>query len=153
MKTFYHGTDSEFTNYINNTPMFFTADSEYAETYCKKASFIQQEREKFSEGASIVPVNLFFSNPLVIDAKGSHYRYINVSELYSSFVSAGFDYMDEVDFNSFSTNSIASLAKDLGYDSVVIKNVRDLGAEKIGSETTDVYVVFNSNQVKSIFSN
>ena len=52
----------------------------------------------------------------------------------------------------FNTREISGWAKANGYDSVVIKNIRDNGgwnAEVGYDETADIYIIFNPNSVKS----
>ena len=50
------------------------------------------------------------------------------------------------------TRGVAKFANDNGYDSVIIKNITDNGGRNYNvdlQETADIYVVFNSNQLKS----
>ena len=51
-----------------------------------------------------------------------------------------------------STNSIAREAMDMGLDGAIIKNVVDDGSYGYGGET-DIYIVFNPNQIKSATGN
>lgn len=54
--------------------------------------------------------------------------------------------------NVKTTREIAKVAKDMGYDSVVIKNITDNGGRNYNvgmEETADIYILFDSNNVKS----
>ena len=68
------------------------------------------------------------NKPLVIDAKGAYWKNIKVGS------------------TVYSTDEIAKYAKDMGYTSVVIKNVMDSkGIDQYG----DDYIFFKSNQFKT----
>ena len=82
-------------------------------------------------------------NPLVIDVKGKNWNKIKFED------------------NTFSTREIANIAKKRGYDGVIFKNINDLGTGMSFEGTlfegevdqTNVYVAFNSNQIKSATDN
>lgn len=63
-------------------------------------------------------------------------------------------YLDENNKKIFSnTRELARYAKDNGYDSLIINDVVDSGGYNLGStESSQVVVVFNSNQIKSIYN-
>lgn len=68
-------------------------------------------------------------NPLVVDAKGKPYY--------------------KIDFEGKITNTetISVIAKERGYDGVIVKNVLETSYE---NQLTDDYIVFNSNQIKDV---
>ena len=74
-------------------------------------------------------------NPLIVDAKGNNW--------------------DEIQYkgNIESTRTLEKIAKDNGYDGVIVKNVYDIGGEMISPESTDVFSVYNANSVKSATDN
>lgn len=82
-------------------------------------------------------------NPLVIDVKGKNWNKIQFED------------------NIFSTREIAKIAKERGYDGVIFKNIRDLGAGMSYDSTIfendvdkqNVYIAFNPNQIKSATDN
>lgn len=80
-------------------------------------------------GANIIPVYAKMENPLVHDFAGKDYRERSFSSL-----------IDE--------------AKTNGHDGVIFKNVRDPGFDIHGRDDipSNVYAVFQANQVKSIFN-
>lgn len=51
-----------------------------------------------------------------------------------------------------STQEVVGLAKDLGADGVIIKNVQDEGRYGRGYNVGDVYVAFEPNQIKSVYN-
>ncbi len=149
----YHGTSKEFTNFTKEK-MFFTDCPIYAETYTKVASLTGDG--DYMAGASIIPVQVEdFGKCLEIDAKGNLYLYIklskeNINDLTKSFL--GTKYENQIEDLVFpcSTNDITTLAKWAGYDSVIIKNVEDLGSIPTnGKNTTNVYVFLNKGKIKS----
>ena len=87
-----------------------------------------------------------------------YYQSADGEIIFDSPNGAYFDYdgvrLDEDDFktSSYSTNSLARLAKDNGYDGVIIRNIADIGGEsnlkKDASPYSDIYIAFNSNQIK-----
>jgi hypothetical protein len=72
-------------------------------------------------GANIIPVRLKMKNPYIKDCKGQGYRDINYTK-------------------------VIKTAKELGHDSVILKNTPD------GGPVTDVYVVFDPKQIRSRFA-
>ena len=74
-------------------------------------------------------------NPLIVDAKGSNWD--------------GIQYKGNIE----STRTLEKIAKDNGYDGVIVKNVYDIGGEMISPESTDVFSVYNANSVKSATDN
>jgi hypothetical protein len=50
------------------------------------------------------------------------------------------------------TDKLAHYAKDNGYDGLIVKNVHDSGDEGDGDPEGTVYVVFDPNQVKSVYN-
>ena len=56
--------------------------------------------------------------------------------------------------SSYRTRELAEMAEDMGHDGVIIRNCRDIGGAsrlKVGaSSMSDIYIAFNSNQVKDI---
>jgi len=62
-------------------------------------------------------------------------------------------YLEENEVQHYNTRQLSNYAYKNGYDGVIIKNVRDNGSfsHKIGSVyESDVYIAFDSNQVKSV---
>ena len=77
------------------------------------------------EGANIRPVDLYMNNPMIVDFGGKAKRVASYSDL-----------IDQ--------------AKAKGHDSLIIKNTFDAPGEA-GNILTDVFVVFNENQIKPGF--
>lgn len=90
-------------------------------------------------------------NPLIIDAKGASWNQIPITnQMWDSLtmLQKGWDKQG----NKISyTRSIAEYAKEHGYDGVVFKNLEDNGGKNdlVHTAKSDVYVVFDSAQVKS----
>lgn len=106
----------------------------------KKAKQEIKNRDIFKEFEFNI-FNLFQNarNPLIVDAKEKYWHSI------------------EFEGTTKNTDEIAKIAKDRGYDGLIITNVIDKGTEvsKNGeyAEVANDYIVFNSNQVKSATDN
>ena len=90
--------------------------------------YIEQSAD---EKAGIYYVYLNIENPLIVEANKKSYWQI------------------EFEGKKVNTESIAVIAKQRGYDGVIVKDVYETDYENI---LTDDYIVFNSNQIKSIFN-
>lgn len=91
-------------------------------------------------------------NPLVIDAKGANWNRIPVPyDIWWDLARTdrGMNYADETPTSY--TRAIAGYAKEHDYDGVIFKNLEDNGGENdyVHHPKSDVYVVFDSAQVKS----
>lgn len=93
--------------------------------------------DDYKEGGNVMPVYLRIEKPLVVDAKGSNWRDI--------YFRADGEAPEE-----FTTNEIASYAKERGYDGCIIKNVKDVNKGPHHQGTT--FFVFSPNQIKSAIS-
>ena len=106
----------------------------------KKAKQEIKNRDIFKEFEFNI-FNLFQNarNPLIVDAKEKYWHSI------------------EFEGTTKNTNEIAKIAKDRGYDGLIITNVIDKGTEASKNEeyaeVANDYIVFNSNQIKSATDN
>lgn len=94
--------------------------------------FVDKQENAEGYGNTLYPVYLSMQNPLVIDCKGADY------------------YSIEHDGESHDTYEWAAIAMERGHDGVIFKNIHD-GVD-FGSlqEPVNEYVVFSSNQIKSV---
>ncbi len=102
-------------------------------------------------------------NPLVIDANRDNWSTIRLPESiiddYNDFILTPEDRArkeklgDSVKWGKFevsNTRRLSEYAQDRGYDGVIFKNLKDTGGEMNTKDPiSDVYVVFNPNNVKS----
>jgi hypothetical protein len=95
--------------------------------------------DEFKEGGNVMPCYLRIEKPLVVDAKGWHWH-----EIY--YQPKGYRSPEP-----FTTNELAALAKEEGYDGLIVKNVKDVhkGPTHVGT----TFFVFSPNQIKSALSN
>lgn len=126
-----------------NMPFYQEGDLDAKKNLIKELKNAKQEiksRDIFKEFEFNV-FNLFqnVKNPLTIDAKGKHWHSI------------------EFEGTTKNTDELAKIAKDRGYDGLIVKNVIDKGAEvsKNGeyAEIANDYVAFNPDQIKSATGN
>ena len=160
--TYYHGTNADFTKFSKQElgeatdakdarmGFFFASNPAVASTYADTSSgysqgfvgalnkFTKGKYAKVNEallglvgrsatptGGKVLPVYLRMENPLIVDHKGKAY-------------------------NEAEYTAILERAYKNGNDGVVIKNTRDEGFVEGGDQTTDVSVVFDSDNIESI---
>ena len=97
--------------------------------------FNSSEDNAYEYGYNNYAVYLSAKNPLVIDCKGSLYNSI------------------KHDGKTMDTYDWANWAEENGYDGVIFKNIKDGVDYGSMQNTTDDYVAFNSNQIKSAENN
>lgn len=97
--------------------------------------FNSSEDNAYEYGYNNYAVYLSAKNPLVIDCKGSLYNSI------------------KHDGKTMDTYDWANWAEENGYDGVIFKNIKDGVDYGSMQDTTDDYVVFKSNQIKSAENN
>lgn len=138
MKTVYHGTKVEFSNF-NTEFVFFTDNINMAKSY----------------GNIIIEKKFDFSNLVCLDAKGENWRGFFLgdafaNEIYENMVKNDFIYysLEELTKMRFSTNDCVRFAKELKKDFVKILNVEDYGSEVDDMIASDVYVVINKEKIK-----
>ena len=100
------------------------------------------------EGQAVMPLSVRLENPMVIDAPyGSSWRQIDTA------------LPNDPEVLPYSTDMLAEIAKKQGYDSLLVKNVFDVGGGRIprsekGQDalTGTTYAIFNPAQVRSRFA-
>jgi site-specific DNA-cytosine methylase len=140
----YHGTTNDETTSVWNekTKMYDTSHEPF--TVFKREVdglpnsglfFNSSEDNAYEYGYNNYAVYLSAKNPLVIDCKGSLYNSI------------------KHDGKTMDTYDWANWAEENGYDGVIFKNIKDGVDYGSMQYTTDDYVVFKSNQIKSAENN
>ena len=116
----YHGTRFDFSAFDGTKPIFLSDNRDVAVWFAIYG--------KGNSAGNIKTVYAKLENPLVIDAKGNMFG--------------------DIDFEGyrFNAETIASIAKERGYDGLIINNVKEAGSEEILSND---YVAFSPNQIKS----
>lgn len=100
------------------------------------------------EGQAVMPLSVRLENPMVIDAPyGSSWRQIDTA------------LPNDPEVLPYSTDMLSEIAKKQGYDSLLVKNVFDVGGGRIprsekGQDalTGTTYAIFNPAQVRSRFA-
>jgi hypothetical protein len=134
-KVVYHGTQKDFEAFDPKAPhqspntddsvLFFTNHPAIAETYSGKNE----------TGSNIIPAYLSLKNPMVID---------------------GLDRRTNTPFPLFKVvrEDAIKHAREKGYDGIIVKNTADRGGYGYpDTGPTDVYIVFNPENVKSAIGN
>jgi hypothetical protein len=94
---------------------------------------------------AVYPAKLSLQNPLVIDAKNNNWDNITINN--DALKLKGF----EAGKQKASTDYIAYIARQNGYDGLIIKNAKD-NPVGVSGEISDVYTAFKPEQIKSIFN-
>lgn len=140
----YHGTtNDETTSVWNEKTKTYDTSHEPFTVFKREVDglpnsglfFNSSEDNAYEYGYNNYAVYLSAKNPLVIDCKGSLYNSI------------------KHDGKAMDTYDWANWAEENGYDGVIFKNIKDGVDYGSMQDTTDDYVVFKSNQIKSAENN
>lgn len=140
----YHGTTNDETKKVWNEKAKIYDMSHEPFTVFKRAVdglpnsgifFNSSENNAYEYGYNHYAVYLNAKNPLVIDCKGNLYNSI------------------KHDGKTMDTYDWANWAEENGFDGVIFKNIKDGVDYGSMQNTTDDYVVFYSNQIKSAENN
>ena len=119
--TAFRGVTNAWSGLINQDGIgFFTDKLKLAADYA----------DSLAESGKVYKANLSFHNPLEIEGNGAKWN--------------------EIDFEGVkhSTDEIVQIAKNLGYDGVIFKNIRD-GFSDTEEDISNVMVVLNAAQIKN----
>ena len=118
-------------------------------------------KDNYIGNGGVYPLCARVLNPLTINCHGNSWASIYVRPDSCDAYDALFDKYCELGGNKeniqkgswfkLDNESIAYLAKQLGYDGVIFKNIREGGNENIRMDTT--YIVFSTKQLKCPFEN
>jgi site-specific DNA-cytosine methylase len=140
----YHGTTNDETKSVwNEKTKSYDTSHEPFTVFKREVDglpnsglfFNSSEDNAYEYGYNNYAVYLSAKNPLVIDCKGSLYNSI------------------KHDGKTMDTYDWANWAEENGYDGVIFKNIKDGVDYGSMQNTTDDYVAFNSNQIKSAEDN
>ena len=140
----YHGTTNDETKSVwNEKTKSYDTSHEPFTVFKREVDglpnsgmfFNSSEDNAYEYGYNNYAVYLSAKNPLVIDCKGSLYNSI------------------KYDGKTMDTYDWANWAEENGYDGVIFKNIKDGVDYGSMQNTTDDYVAFNSNQIKSAENN
>ena len=145
--------------------LFFTDDREVADSYTwgldARGKLVKQTPDPTWWGSGkVYHVYLRIENPLEVNAKGHDWEFIPVSAVRADQRT---NVLEESGWNpgenpSLTTDDYAEIARSLGYDGVVFKNLVDTGTDT-GDDVlhldkpSTVYAVFSPTQIKSAVSN
>ena len=119
--TAFRGVVGAWSGLINQDGIgFFTDKLKLAADYA----------DSLAESGKVYQANLSFKNPLEVEGNGAKW--------------------DEIDFNGVkkTTDEIVELAKQLGHDGVIFKNIRD-GFTDTNEDISNVMVALNAAQIKN----
>jgi hypothetical protein len=131
-----------------NTGTFFSVSPEVAATY------------NTSSEHNIVPAYLSLKKPFIVDFNGANWNRAGEDALVKLPDGTEDDLLSYFDVGRdevVSTDDVARLAREQGYDGVIIRNVVDHGpAGRFSTEEafkpTDIYVAFKPEQIKSVMN-
>jgi hypothetical protein len=128
--TVYRGTTKDEGDIIKKG--WFTKDPNVASMFSSKTTRVEN-----IPNSVVTPAHLKMKRPLVIEANGAPWDRV--------------PFGDPRDNMFMSSDKIADFARDEKYDGVIFKNI-DESDDFFDLEPTDVYVIFEPNQAKSIFN-
>lgn len=140
----YHGTtQGARKEQLRNSELWATDNPKVANTYATG-------RPEFGrpEGQTVMPLSVRLENPMVIDAPyGASWRQIDTA------------LPNDPEVLPYSTDMLSDIAKKQGYDSLIVKNVFDVGGGRIPKSqkgqdalTGTTYAVFDPAQVRSRYA-
>ncbi len=161
-KIVYRGTISE-TIEGEQLGTYFSDSPEIAEMYAEEVDWLEKEE------ATVHEVMLDIKKPFELDAKGSLWNELSLSDILDKGVDIEnlekkqiSDMMGSLNYskeeaiakikinNNTSIQSIAEYAKANGFDGLIINNVRDGNNEKSLKTPSTTYAVFEQEQISSV---
>lgn len=144
----YHGSpEATFTSFratLTDQPkVMFSGSREIAETYTRKG---------LRTRPGVYAVYLRIENPLVVDVRGANWDNIPLTRTSTT----RYQLRKHGIQGPTSVDALAYLARRLGYDGLVVKNVVDVYAdntEGVSNPLDTTYVVFSPKQIKSATAN
>lgn len=154
----FHGTNVDITKFrtegmgkTEGTGAFFSSSPVVAGSY----------------GDKIYAVYLSLQNPLIVDACGANWNNISYGEVMESVAYLGIDPdatipIDQADEElgqitteiseewPASTDDLACVARERGYDGAIFTNVKDKGPAGGPNTPTDIFVAFYPDQIKTV---
>jgi hypothetical protein len=108
----------------------------------------------------MVPAYLSLKKPFIVDFNGANWNRGGedaVVKLADGSEDDLLSYFNAARDETVSTDDVARLAREQGYDGVIINNVMDHGpagrfATKEAGEPSTVYIAFKPEQIKSVFN-
>lgn len=146
--TVYTGSKADIKQFNPESSMPFgqTSPTFWFSSNPKVASGYAMDPTKKGESlGAVYPAKLSLQNPLVIDAKNNNWDNITINN--DALKLKGL----EAGKQKASTDYIAYIARQNGYDGLIIKNAKD-NPVGVSGEISDVYTAFNPEQIKSIFN-
>jgi hypothetical protein len=122
-----HGRNlDDIENYRKRTTGFWaSSDPKVANSYADPTQW------RYPTGPAIIPADIEFKNPLIVNAKGSSWHQV------------------EFEDNIISTEDLKELARNRGYDGLVVRNVVDAFTDTGGNIVADTYLALGKGTVRS----
>jgi hypothetical protein len=134
-------TGAEDGSVILKGNIFFAGDSKVARFYTGQRSNYMLDPEQMNEQDGLYRVFLSINYPLVLDARGEEWSQVPIPEVSPHALrDRFFRGVGQID-------DIASAARDLGFDGMIVKDVGDQGG------WGDQFIVFRPSQIKSATRN
>lgn len=160
---------------------YFTSDKDTAITYSQQATVRENEwrfseeetgfedwedykqylEDEVFENPHINPCYLYIKNPYIIDANYTDFNYkknYTIISILKHSTDIDPEFFDENiaeemydDFEEYDEENDEWIAKEVDYDGVIIKNVRD-NIDERNNDYIDEYIVWDPYQIKSIYN-
>lgn len=106
---------------------------------------------------AMMPADVRFKNPMMVDAQGSNWSQVEVPEKYAPTLEErqrhNLGGMDFDDLGFYTTDDLAKLAKARGHDGLVVRNVEDDGPQATTVAALKPNTVFSPLTGERIYSN
>lgn len=175
------GYSGQTTGNNQEQVFYFTSDKDTAITYSQQATVRENEWRFYDEETGfedwkdykqyledevfknphINPCYLYIKNPYIIDANYTDFDYkknYTIISILKHSTDIDPEFFDEEiaeemyhDFEEYDEENDDWIAKDVDYDGVIIKNVRD-NIDERNNDYIDEYIVWDPYQIKSIYN-
>ena len=175
------GYSGQTTGNNQEQVFYFTSDKDTAITYSQQATVRENEwrfydeetgfddwedykqylEDEVFENPHINPCYLYIKNPYIIDANYTNFDYkknYTIISILKHSTDIDPEFFDEniaeemyQDFEEYDEENDEWIAKDVDYDGVIIKNVRD-NIDERNNDYIDEYIVWDPYQIKSIYN-
>jgi hypothetical protein len=151
----YHGTKGDVSAFdgLKGKGRGLTDAPKWATFFSSNADLAGSYAKRHGKGANVIPAHLALERPLVVDAGGNGYHWIESpiegrawSDRYSQEI--GIEKGQGVDINT-----LVRLAKKAGHDGLIVHNVADPARPSDWKRKQTTYVAFRPEQIKSAIGN
>lgn len=135
-KIVFHGATSDREPFARASGIWFSSEPSIASAYVSARSTFMSARGELPSG-NVYPAYIRMENPMIVDANGERWDEI------------------EIDNCCYTTDDLIDMAREQGFDGLIVQNVNDLGGVVDNDDEyplATTYAVLDVSQIRSIFA-